>query len=104
MTRKRTICLLLAAVTIIPLAGCQMNDRTFEKILNDPRNAEQVYVEPTAPSVPAEYVATDAYGGEYSTPEGDKKTDEQFKKYIEITEKLKAYFEAHPDGKLYAHF
>ena len=104
MTRKRTICLLLAAVTLIPLAGCRMNDRTFEKILNDPRNTEQVWTEPTVPSCPAEYVATDAYGGEYSTPEGDKKTDEQFKKYMEMTEKLKAYFEAHPDGKLYAHF
>ena len=104
MTRKRIICLLLAAVTVIPLAGCQVSNRTFEKILNDPRNTEQVWTEPTVPSHPAEYSATDAYGGEYATPEGMNKINEQSKKYMEIMEKLKAYFETHPDGKLTAHF
>ena len=98
---KRIIRFLLLSAAALLLTGCQADSGKEAAASADPGSIPPVREEH---SYPAGYVATDAYGGEYMTPEGMKKSDEQQKKYEEITKKLEAYLAAHPDGKLYAHF
>ena len=98
---KNSILLLLLLAAALLLAGYQSDYGKEAEASADPGSIPPVREEH---SYPAGYVSTDAYGGEYMTPEGIKKADEQNKKYEEITKKLEAYLAAHPDGKLYAHF